>query len=130
MYPKFPEYITNGGIEKRDHDKNHICDYSVPVDGTLGSAAWESGMDNAIGFNGYRRCCRTARMHGVLIRRALHLNAYLSLEQYLCSRNLLDCWVSLSTCPDYRGLVAHYFFDQKDGFPYDRRLDADRSFCT
>ena len=30
--------------------------------------------------------------------------------------------------PDYRGLVADYFFDQKDGFFYDRRLDADRSF--
>lgn len=52
MYPKLLKY-HKWWYEKRDHDKNHICEFGS-TDGTLVAAAWESGMDNAIRFDGTR----------------------------------------------------------------------------
>lgn len=124
MYPKLLKY-HKWWYEKRDHDQNHICEFGS-VDGTLEAAAWESGMDNAIRFDG-TKMLQNGKDAWSTDQESVDLNAYLSLEYTLLKKfaELLDEPFEL---PDYRGLVADYFFDKKDGFFYDRRLDEGRDF--
>ena len=124
MYPKLLKY-HKWWYEKRDHDKNHICEFGS-VDGTLEAAAWESGMDNAIRFDG-TKMLQNGKDAWSTDQESVDLNAYLSLE-YTLLKKFAGLLGEPFDLPDYRGLVADYFFDQKDGFFYDRRLDADRSF--
>lgn len=124
MYPKLLKY-HKWWYEKRDHDKNHICEFGS-VDGTLEAAAWESGMDNAIRFDG-TQMLRNADDAYSTDQESVDLNAYLSLE-YTLLQKFAQVLGEPFDLPDYRGLVADYFFDQKDGFFYDRRLNAERSY--
>lgn len=124
MYPKLLKY-HKWWYEKRDHDKNHICEFGS-VDGTLEAAAWESGMDNAIRFDG-TQMLRNADDAYSTDQESVDLNAYLSLE-YTLLQKFAQVLGEPFQLPDYRGLVADYFFDKKDGFFYDRRLNAERSY--
>ena len=55
-------------VRKRDHNRNGMCEYGA-TDGTLEAAAWESGMDNAIRFDGAVMLkTKATRMPGVWIR--------------------------------------------------------------
>lgn len=124
MYPKLLKY-HKWWYEKRDHDKNHICEFGS-VDGTLEAAAWESGMDNAIRFDGTKMLKNGEDAYST-DQESVDLNAYLSLE-YTLLRKFAELLGEPFDLPDYRGLVADYFFDKKDGFFYDRRLDNERNF--
>ena len=124
MYPKLLKY-HKWWYEKRDHDKNHICEFGS-VDGTLEAAAWESGMDNAIRFDGTQMLQNAADAYST-DQESVDLNAYLSLE-YTLLQKFAQVLGEPFDLPDYRGLVADYFFDKKDGFFYDRRLNEGRDF--
>ena len=124
MYPKLLKY-HKWWYEKRDHDQNHICEFGS-VDGTLEAAAWESGMDNAIRFDG-TKMLQNGKDAWSTDQESVDLNAYLSLE-YTLLKKFAGLLGEPFDLPDYRGLVADYFFDKKDGFFYDRRLDEGRDF--
>ena len=83
-------------------------------------------MDNAIRFDG-TKMLQNGKDAWSTDQESVDLNAYLSLE-YTLLKKFAGLLGEPFDLPDYRGLVADYFFDQKDGFFYDRRLDADRSF--
>ena len=124
MYPKLLKY-HKWWYEKRDHDQNHICEFGS-VDGTLEAAAWESGMDNAIRFDG-TKMLQNGKDAWSTDQESVDLNAYLSLE-YTLLKKFADLLGEPFDLTDYRGLVADYFFDKKDGFFYDRRLNEGRDF--
>ena len=124
MYPKLLKY-HKWWYEKRDHDKNGICEYGS-VDGTLEAAAWESGMDNAIRFDGTKMLLNMPDAYSI-DQESVDLNSYLSLE-YTLLKKFAGLLGETFNLPDYRHEVADYFFDKKDGFFYDRRIDANHSF--
>lgn len=124
MYPKLLKY-HKWWYEKRDHDHNGICEFGS-VDGTLEAAAWESGMDNAIRFDGTKMLKNGEDAYST-DQESVDLNAYLALEYTLLQKfaGLLGEPFDL---PDHRDQIADYFFDKKIGFFFDRQLDDGRSF--
>ncbi len=120
MYPKLLKY-HKWWYEKRDHDGNHICEFGS-VDGTLEAAAWESGMDNAIRFDGTIMLKNGADAYSTN-QESVDLNSYLSLE-YSLLRKFAALLGEAFELPDYSSEVAEYFFDERDGFFYDRRIDG------
>ncbi|MGN0281233.1 MAG: MGH1-like glycoside hydrolase domain-containing protein [Prevotella sp.] len=124
MYPKLLKY-HKWWYEKRDHDRNGICEFGS-VDGTLEAAAWESGMDNAIRFDG-TEMLRNADDAYSTNQESVDLNAYLAME-YTLLKKFADILGQEFNLPDRRQGIADYFFDDKEGYFFDRRLDADRSF--
>lgn len=125
MYPKLLKYYK-WWFQKRDHDHNGMCEFGS-VDGTLEAAAWESGMDNAIRFDG----AKMLRNFGFddawsVDQESVDLNAYLAFEcKYL--RKFAKILGMEFDGPDYSSRVADYFFDKKINFFCDRRL-SDGSF--
>ncbi len=124
MYPKLLKY-HKWWYEKRDHDQNGICEFGS-VDGTLEAAAWESGMDNAIRFDGTKMLKNGENAYST-DQESVDLNSYLSLE-YTLLKKFAELLGEPFDLPDHRNQVADYFFDKKDEFFYDRRLDDNRSF--
>lgn len=125
MYPKLLKYYK-WWFQKRDHNRNGMCEFGA-TDGTLEAAAWESGMDNAIRFDG----AKMLKNEGYddawsLDQESVDLNAYLAFEcKYL--RKFANILGVEFDGPDYSTQVADYFFDKKINFFCDRRL-ADGSF--
>ncbi len=124
MYPKLLKY-HKWWYGKRDHDKNGICEFGS-VDGTLEAAAWESGMDNAIRFDG-TKMLKNGQDAFSTDQESVDLNSYLSLE-YTLLKKFAEILGESFDLPDHRNEVADYFFDKKDGFFYDRRLNENRDF--
>lgn len=123
MYPQLLAY-HRWWYEKRDHNKNGICEFGS-TDGTTEAAAWESGMDNAIRFDN-ARMVKNADDAWSFDQESIDLNGYLALEY-----KLLKKFAALIGQPfeekDYIADVANYFFDEEKGFFFDRRL-SDGSF--
>jgi putative isomerase len=63
----------------RDHNKNGFCEYGS-TDGTLVAAAWESGMDNAVRFDGADMLQNGPKAWSMAIE-SVDLNAYLLKEK-------------------------------------------------
>ncbi|MGM9699791.1 MAG: MGH1-like glycoside hydrolase domain-containing protein [Prevotella sp.] len=124
MYPKLLKY-HKWWYEKRDHDGNGICEFGS-VDGTLEAAAWESGMDNAIRFDG-TEMLRNGDDAYSTNQESVDLNAYLAME-YTLLKKFADILGLDFDLPDRRQGIADYFFDEKEGYFFDRRLDSERSF--
>jgi putative isomerase len=123
MYPQLLSYYK-WWYEKRDHDKNGICEFGS-VDGTLEAAAWESGMDNAIRFDD-AVMVKNGDNAWSINQESVDLNSYLALECTLLKKfaNILH---QTFDGPDYRDKVASYFFDSHIGYFCDKRL-KDHSF--
>lgn len=123
MYPQLLAY-HRWWYEKRDHNKNGICEFGS-TDGTTEAAAWESGMDNAIRFDNAKMVKNTDDAWS-FDQESIDLNGYLALEY-----KLLKKFATLIGQPfdekDYTADVANYFFDEERGFFFDRRL-SDGSF--
>lgn len=123
MYPQLLAY-HRWWYEKRDHNKNGICEFGS-TDGTTEAAAWESGMDNAIRFDNAKMVKNTDDAWS-FDQESIDLNGYLALEY-----KLLKKFATLIGQPfdekDYTADVATYFFDEERGFFFDRRL-SDGSF--
>lgn len=73
----------------RDHNKNGYCEYGS-TDGTILAAAWESGMDNAVRFDGAAMLQNGPKAWSLNIE-SVDLNAYLIKEKsYLKHLLLID----------------------------------------
>lgn len=126
MYPKLLKY-HKWWYEKRDHDHNGICEFGS-VDGTLEAAAWESGMDNAIRFDG-TKMLQNATDAWSCDQESVDLNGFLALE-YTLLKKFAGIIGEPFTLPDHRERIAQYFFDNSHGFFFDRKLDAGRTFVA
>lgn len=123
MYPKLLAYYK-WWYKKRDHDGNGICEFGS-TDGTLEAAAWESGMDNAIRFDG-ARMLKNGENAWSINQESVDLNGYLAYE-YTILKKFSKILNEKFEEPDMRGRIADYFFDTKNGYFFDRRL-TDGSF--
>jgi len=111
---------------ERDHNHNGICEYGA-TDGTLEAAAWESGMDNAIRFDGAVMLKNEGYEDAwSMDQESVDLNAYLALECKLLKKFSSLLKIPFDA-PDYSSQVADYFFDKNINFFCDRRL-KDGSF--
>ena len=123
MYPQLLSY-HRWWYEKRDHDKNGICEFGS-TDGTVVAAAWESGMDNAIRFD-EAKMLKNGEDAWSFDQESVDLNGFLAYEY-----GLLKMFASVLAIPleekDYTAEVASYFYDEESGFFYDRKL-SDGSF--
>ena len=124
MYPKLLKY-HKWWYAKRDHDNNGICEFGS-VDGTIEAAAWESGMDNAIRFDG-TAMLRNADDAYSINQESVDLNAYLAME-YTLLKKFAEILHQDFDLPDRRQGIADYFFDAREGYFFDRKLDESRSF--
>lgn len=126
MYPKLLKYYK-WWYAKRDHNGNGICEYGS-TDGTLEAAAWESGMDNAIRFDSVRMLGNKPYTDAwSMDQESVDLNAYLALECKLLRKFAAEIGEKFDAPQMDASSVADYFFDEADGFFYDRRL-ADGAF--
>ena len=111
---------------ERDHNHNGICEYGS-TDGTLIAACWESGMDNAIRFDGAVMLKNEGYEDAwSMDQESVDLNAYLALECKLLKKFSSLLKIPFDA-PDYSSQVADYFFDKNINFFCDRRL-KDGSF--
>ena len=123
MYPQLLSY-HRWWYEKRDHDKNGICEFGS-TDGTVVAAAWESGMDNAIRFDD-AQMVKNGEDAWSFNQESVDLNGFLAYEY-----GLLEKFASILNLPfeekNYTADVASYFYDEETGFFYDKKL-SDGSF--
>lgn len=125
MYPKLLAYYK-WWFAKRDHNGNGMCEFGS-TDGTLEAAGWESGMDNAIRFDG-ARMLRNGPDAWSLDQESVDLNAYLAFEARLLRKFAVLIGEDFDA-PDHSAEVAEYFFDTEIGYFCDRKL-ADGSFIA
>ena len=125
MYPKLLTYYK-WWFAKRDHNGNGMCEFGS-TDGTLEAAGWESGMDNAIRFDG-ARMLRNGPDAWSLDQESVDLNAYLAFEARLL-RKFAALIGEDFDAPDHSAEVADYFFYPEIGYFCDRKL-ADGSFIA
>lgn len=123
MYPQLTAYYR-WWFDKRDHDGNRMCEFGS-TDGTTEAAAWESGMDNAIRFDEAGMVKNDSDAYS-FDQESVDLNAYLALEHRLLSK-FGELTGQPFEEPYFGDLAADYFFDEEEGFFFDRRL-KDGSF--
>lgn len=123
MYPKLLSYYR-WWYRQRDHNANGICEFGS-TDGTLEAAAWESGMDNAIRFDGAKMLHNGGAAWSIN-QESVDLNAYLAYEYTLLKKFATLLGITFDE-PDLRDKIADYFFDGVEGYFFDRRL-SDGSF--
>ncbi len=122
MYPQMMSYY-NWWFNKRDHDKNGLCEFGS-TDGTLLAAAWESGMDNAIRFDGAKMLQNKPYNDAWSMNQEnVDLNSYLALEATLLKKFSKLIGAAFNA-PDHSAKVADYFFDKENGFFFDRQING------
>lgn len=125
MFPQLVAY-HNWWYEKRDHDKNGICEFGS-TDGTLVAAAWESGMDNAIRFDDTKMLKNSGYNDAwSMNQESVDLNSYLAIE-YRCLKKFAEVLNRPLDIPEVPANIADHFYDKESGFFFDKRL-SDGSF--
>lgn len=127
LYPKLVKY-HEWWYKFRDHHNDGLCQFGC-TDGTHTAAAWESGMDNAVRFDGAEIIPNGDRAFS-LSQYSVDLNCYLALEKRCLARLAraigLDSeqarWKSESSALETR--IREFFFDDTDGYFHDRRFDG------
>ncbi|MEG1839598.1 MAG: trehalase family glycosidase, partial [Bacteroidaceae bacterium] len=125
MYPQLLSYYR-WWYTHRDHNHNGICEFGS-VDGTIEAAAWESGMDNAIRFDD-AKMVKNSDNAWSLDQESVDLNAFLALEYKLLKKLAPIAGVTFDEI-EHTTEIASYFFDKKNGYFFDRRLN-DGSFVN
>lgn len=120
IYPKLLSYYK-WWYKYRDHNGNGICEFGS-CDGTLEAAAWESGMDNAIRFD---NAVMVKNSEGAwsINQESVDLNAFLALEHRLLGELATIAGETFNE-PDHPYRTSDYFFVEKPGFYFDKRLDG------
>lgn len=121
MYPKLLKY-HQWWYKYRDHDGNGICEFGA-TDGTLEAAKWESGMDNAVRYDD-AKMLKNSEGAWSFDQESVDLNAYLCYEQNLLKEmaNLLGEDFEIKNRTEQ---IRDYFYDAKDGYFYDKRINGD-----
>jgi putative isomerase len=127
MYPKLKKY-HNWWYNKRDHDKDGICEYGA-TDGTVLAAKWESGMDNAIRFDDSKILKNSDGAYS-LNQESIDLNAYLYAEKLFLT-TLADALQKKQEANNFRTdakalkkRIQDQFYDEQDGWFYDTNLEG------
>ena len=127
MYPKLKKY-HNWWYNKRDHDKDGICEYGA-TDGTVLAAKWESGMDNAIRFDDSKILKNSDGAYS-LNQESIDLNAYLYAEKLFLA-TLADALQKKQEADNFRTnakalkkRIQDQFYDARDGWFYDTNLEG------
>lgn len=127
MYPKIKKY-HEWWYAKRDHDQDGLCEYGS-TDGTVIAAKWESGMDNAIRFDGSEILKNEEGAYS-LNQESVDLNAYLYAEKLYLSElattinNLEDAKIYKDEAALLKDRIQEQFYDPEDGWFYDTTLDG------
>lgn len=130
MFPKLLRY-HEWWYENRDHDHNGLCEYGS-TDGTVEAALWESGMDDAVRFDG-RKTVRNKDGAWSLDVESVDLNAYLYAEKgYLSelARRLGDAGTANRLDREGETLkqnIREMMFNKETGFFHDIDL-RDKGF--
>ncbi len=119
MFPKLAKY-NRWWFLNRDHDKNGICEYGSN-NGLLKNARFESGMDNAVRFDN-SKMLQNGPTSWSMNQESVDLNAFLYLENKLLKEMALLINQAYDDPFDAKKMDA-YFFDEKNGYYYDRVLE-------
>jgi putative isomerase len=119
MFPKLVKY-NRWWYLNRDHDKNGICEYGSN-NGLLKNAKFESGMDNAVRFDN-AKMVQNGPASWSLNQESVDLNAFLYLENKLLKQMSLLVNKTYDDPFDAKK-IDNYFFDEKNGYYYDRVLE-------
>lgn len=128
MYDKLVRY-HRWWFAARDHDRNGLAEFGS-TDGTRIAAAWESGMDNAVRFDG-AKMLRNGKGAWSLDQESVDLNAYLyrekldlaQLADVLGKTAQRDAW--RKDADAMKDAIGKRFFDAEAGFFFDARLGSD-----
>ena len=128
MYPKIKKY-HNWWYEDRDYDKDGLCEFGS-TDGSLIAAKWESGMDNAIRFDG-SKIIKSKKGAYSLNQESVDLNAYLYAEKLYLAQ-LADAltlnqeaFLFRQAAEKLQIKIQAQFYDDIDGWFYDTDLDGE-----
>lgn len=126
LYPKLVKY-HNWWYQYRDHDNNGLCEYGS-VEGTLKTARWESGMDNAVRFDDTQLLQNLPKAWS-MNQESVDLNAYLYLEKLLLGKmdSLLgegDQKKYLKQATKLKKLINKNMYNKITGFYYDKKLNS------
>jgi len=119
LFPKLVKY-NRWWFINRDHDKNGICEYGSN-NGLLKNARFESGMDNAVRFD-KSKMLQNGPTSWSMNQESVDLNAFLYLENKLLKEMALLVNQAYDDPFDAKKMDA-YFFDEKNGYYYDRVLE-------
>lgn len=124
MYPKLVRY-HQWWYADRDHDGNGLCEYGS-TDGTLIAAKWESGMDNAVRFDGTALVQNNDQAWS-MDQESVDLNAYLYRDK-LALAAIAESIDNDDDAQRYRAeaerlgaLIRETFFCDQTGWFFDRR---------
>ena len=129
MYPQIVRY-HEWWYRDRDHDGDGLAEYGS-TDGTLVAARWESGMDNAVRFDG-TSLLKNDDGAWSMDQESVDLNAYLYLEKMLLSEfaELLgkedDASRWKNEAATLVGKIRAEMFDTKRGWFSDIAIDGSR----
>jgi len=125
MYPKLARY-HRWWWQARDHDRDGLAEFGS-TDGTRIAAAWESGMDNAVRFDGAAMLANGAGAWS-LDQASVDLNAYLYREavdlariaEVLGKADEHAAW--MKEAERIQAAVRTRMFDRERGYFFDMRL--------
>lgn len=120
MFPKLVKY-NRWWYKNRDHDQNGICEYGA-CNGLVKNARFESGMDNAVRFDGVQLVQNSATAWS-MNQESVDLNAFLFFENKLLK--IMSGIVKMPYDDTFDAKkIDDYFFDKEKGFYYDRKTDG------
>ncbi|QNN45311.1 glycoside hydrolase [Thermomonas brevis] len=127
LYDKLVRY-HRWWFAERDHDRNGLAEFGA-TDGTRIAAAWESGMDNAVRFDGAKMLAN-GKGAWSLDQESVDLNAYLyrekldlaELADVLGKRDEAAAWRRDAEAMKAR--IGNRFFDAAAGWFFDARLGS------
>ena len=124
MYPKMVKY-NKWWYKYRDHDKNMLCEFGS-TEGSTQAAKWESGMDNAVRFDG-ATMVKNADNAWSLKQESVDLNSFLYLEKILLANiskvlGNRDFVTFLADAAVIKEKINQFMFDDESCFYYDIKL--------
>lgn len=125
MYPKLVKY-HKWWYQNRDFNKNGLCEYGSNT-GTLKTAMWESGMDNAIRFDN-RQLLKSNEHSWSMDMESVDLNSFLYLEKLILAK--MDKIVNKVSSSPFeneakvlRSKINNSMFNDEIGFYFDKEID-------
>jgi len=120
MFPKLVKY-NRWWFKNRDHDQNGICEYGCN-NGLVKNARFESGMDNAVRFDGVQLVQNGPKAWS-MNQESVDLNAFLFLENKLLK--IMSGIVKIPYDDTFDAKkMDNYFFNAEKGFYYDKKADG------
>ncbi len=120
MFPKLVKY-NRWWYKNRDHDQNGICEYGCS-NGLVKNARFESGMDNAVRFDGIQ-LVQNGPTAWSMNQESVDLNAFLFFENKLLK--IMSSIVKMPYDDTFDAKkIDDYFFDKEKGFYYDKKIDG------